>query len=68
MDLADILKIALAIIGVLVLIFCGAVWRELESLRKSRHAHANWLTQLTMATNEVIRKVGLPFEVKGPPQ
>lgn len=59
MDLASVLKIALTIIGVLVMVFCGAVWHELMRLRKARHDHANRLTELRLALAIVCRKVGI---------
>lgn len=59
MDVADVLNIALGIIGILVMVFCGAVWHELMALRKSKHDHANKLTELRMAMALVCRKVGI---------
>lgn len=59
MDLADVLRIALAIIGVLVMAFCAAVWREISRLRGASHAHANRLAELRLAMTIVCRKVGI---------
>lgn len=59
MELVEVLKIALGIIGVLVLIFCGAVWHELVKLREAKHDHANRLTELRLALAMVCRKVGI---------
>lgn len=67
MDTVEVLKYAIVTIGILVMTFCGFVWREINQLRKDRHRHGNWLTQVTMATNLVLQKLGMGFEVKGPP-
>lgn len=59
MDVAEVLKIALGIIGLCVMVFCGAVWSELMKLRAAKHEHANRLTELRMAMALVCRKVGI---------
>lgn len=59
MDQADVLKLALAIIGILVMAFCAAVWREIAKLRQTAHYHGNRLTEIRMALSIVCRKVGI---------
>lgn len=59
MELADVLKIALAIIGMLVMAFCAATWREIAKLRQTAHSHSNRITELRMAVSIVCRKVGI---------
>lgn len=59
MDVADVLKIALGVIGILVMTFCAAVWRELGKLRVAKHEHANRITELRMAMRLVCGKIGI---------
>lgn len=59
MELADVLKIAIGIIGMLVMAFCGVVWKELSKLRRAAHSHGNRLTEIRMALAIVCRKVGI---------
>jgi len=59
MDVADALKIALGIIGILVMTFCGVVWGELKKLRAQGHKHANRLAELGFAVGVLCQKIGI---------
>jgi hypothetical protein len=59
MDLVDVLRIAIGIIGLMVTAFCTIVWGELKKLRQQGHAHANRITELRMAVALVCGKIGI---------
>lgn len=61
MELADILKIALGIIGILVMVFCGVVWSEIKRLRRQGHKHANALTALNLGASLICNKLGIQW-------
>lgn len=67
MSEVEALKIAIGIIGFLFTVIAGAIWAEVLKLRRQGHRHQNWLTQITMAGNEILRKVGMGYEIKPPP-
>ena len=59
MELIDVLRMAIAIIGVLVMAFCATVWSELKKLRGKVHSHSNKLAELSLAMQLALRKVGI---------
>jgi hypothetical protein len=65
MSEADVLKVALAIIGALIGVLYGAVQFEIRKLRKAGHRQANRLTEHSIALSLVCQKVGLDFKPRG---
>ena len=65
MSEADVLKLALGLIGALMAILYAAIQWEIRKLRKQGHRHANRLSEHGMAISVLAQRIGLDFKARG---
>jgi hypothetical protein len=62
---ADVLKLALGLVGALMAILYAAIQWEIRKLRKQGHRHTNRLTEHGLAISLLCQRIGLEFKPRG---